>query len=1102
MKMKMKKIPTYTIGKLMLLLTLLALPLMNLASSPVQGSSLDTTTDTMTVMSAQEVVLYAKDEDAFTRVPRRAEFIRAPQTATINVTYNGFSAEAQAAFQFAVDIWASQITSDVPIEVASTFQALPTGVLGSAGPALSVRDWTTGNDAPRSGVFYPIPQANKLAGVDLIPPGNPNNLPDHDISANFSSSFTNWYFGTDGNTPAGEFDFVSVVLHELGHGLGFAGSASVSGGQGSVGSSGFPRVYDIFVENGSGQAITSFTSPSSSLASQLQSGNLFWDSPSAVAANGNSRPQLYAPNPFEQGSSYSHLDESTFSAGNPNSLMTPAIGRAETIHDPGDITRGMFQDMGWTVNSGGGSPTATPTATQIPTATPTSPPSSNPEINVDPSSLSSTQSTNTTVVKTLEIANNGSGTLTWTIDESSTTRLLEVEAYADETDAPIVAAVNSRLRSRLALVGQRDPLMTQASPAMNSSPSDTVDLILDDGTSENGIGDDGEFVWLNRFSPNAGDYPLALEEIWVEFGSSGVNAGDSIHIVVHEDTDQDGNPGTGASLLASYSTVVVAADNSTWSKYRLTNPLILNGPGDVLIGVVNRYSSEGYNDFPAGIDTSSSQGRSWIGSYASGDAPSTISYPADESWGTIDSFGYPGNWMIRGIASTSGGNSCTSGNISWASISPSSGSSSAGGSSQVSVTFDSTGLDAGTYTGNLCINSNDAQNPQVVLPLTLVVNETANPTATPTATATPVPSEAILRTHDYHVAPGNTFTMTVEAANVAAPGLSAANVTLFYDHNIIQPTTCTVDSALTGVCNSNVNGQIQFNGLSTSGLQGEFDLIDVVFQAVGQENETSALDLSTTVFADSDGHAISVTVQDGSVTIGQAVGDVSCDSLVNVVDGLYILQYDVGSRRAANSCPLASGTLLLDHCDVSKDNTCNSVDALFILQCDVGISNTFCPARFPAPPNANNQPTDIAGGATVEVGSHNVSPSSTVNVPVSVNLGHIQLGTAKIKVDFDPNIVQVTACQVANSLVGECNVDNEKGLILFNALSVSGVTGTITLAEITWQGTSAGTSSLDVGIQTFADSAGQTIAASDVDGEVNVTSASDSHTLFLPAVLR
>ena len=33
--------------------------------------------------------------------------------------------------------------------------------------------------------------------------------------------------GTDGNTPLGKIDFVTVVLHEIGHGLGFTGSMDV-----------------------------------------------------------------------------------------------------------------------------------------------------------------------------------------------------------------------------------------------------------------------------------------------------------------------------------------------------------------------------------------------------------------------------------------------------------------------------------------------------------------------------------------------------------------------------------------------------------------------------------------------------------------------------------------------------------------------------------------------------------------------------------------------------------------------------------------------------------------------------------------------------------
>jgi hypothetical protein len=74
-----------------------------------------------------------------------------------------------------------------------------------------------------------------------------------------------------------------------------------------------------------------------------------------------------------------------------------------------------------------------------------------------------------------------------------------------------------------------------------------------------------------------------------------------------------------------------------------------------------------------------------------------------------------------------------------------------------------------------------------------------------------------------------------------------------------------------------------------------------------------------------------------------AKGDVNCDGLVNVVDALFVFQYDVGLRGPSSTCPPAVGTLYLPACDVNGDGVCNVVDGLFIEQCDVGIHNVLCP---------------------------------------------------------------------------------------------------------------------------------------------------------------
>jgi Calx-beta domain len=114
-----------------------------------------------------------------------------------------------------------------------------------------------------------------------------------------------------------------------------------------------PFIYDRSVTS-NGTPILSFTDNSAALASALQGQDVRFTGAAAVAANGAVAPKLYAPASWQSGSSYSHLDEGTYPAGNANSLMTPAIGPNEVIHSPGSITLGIFSDSGWTI---GGLPT-------------------------------------------------------------------------------------------------------------------------------------------------------------------------------------------------------------------------------------------------------------------------------------------------------------------------------------------------------------------------------------------------------------------------------------------------------------------------------------------------------------------------------------------------------------------------------------------------------------------------------------------------------------------------------------------------------------------------------------------------------------------------
>lgn len=270
------------------------------------------------------------------------------QTATFQVTYTGFTPEAQAAFQSAVDLWATHIVSSVPIRVEASFVPLGTNVLGSAG---ATQVYANRPQFPLQNTWYPNAIADALVGQDLNP-----NVPD--IRAQFSSNFPNFYFGLDGNPPVGRIDFRSVVLHELGHGLGFFGTADVTSGIGSwgLGQAGLPLAYDRLVRDAALRPmldLSFYPNNSVELANLLQSNALFLDTPGLRNANAGSPPRIYAPAVWNQGSSYSHWDEASFPAGTPNALMTPFIGARtatgplDVYVSPGPLTCALFAELGW-----------------------------------------------------------------------------------------------------------------------------------------------------------------------------------------------------------------------------------------------------------------------------------------------------------------------------------------------------------------------------------------------------------------------------------------------------------------------------------------------------------------------------------------------------------------------------------------------------------------------------------------------------------------------------------------------------------------------------------------------------------------------------------
>jgi hypothetical protein len=271
--------------------------------------------------------------------------------SNITVTYDaGFAAvpSARAAFQAAVDTWRTVISSPATIRITASYGDLGNpGLLGAAGPSvLCTVSGGVGN------TFYAAALADKLNGSPFCAGlgGQPA-----EINAFFNSTFTNWDFGTTGAPVAGKYNFMTVVMHEIGHGLGLFGSMRASGGIGSYRST--PDIYDRFAVTGANAPLLGFVNPSAALGTQLVSNDTYFNGPLARSQNGNNRPKLEthnfttafgisSDNGWRQGSSYSHVDDVIYS-GTPNGLMTFALGQAEVYTDPGPIVRGILADQGW-----------------------------------------------------------------------------------------------------------------------------------------------------------------------------------------------------------------------------------------------------------------------------------------------------------------------------------------------------------------------------------------------------------------------------------------------------------------------------------------------------------------------------------------------------------------------------------------------------------------------------------------------------------------------------------------------------------------------------------------------------------------------------------
>lgn len=312
--------------------------------APVFGSFADASRPVCRRLTPVEVE--SRDLDRLSRVrsqsaPSRATVSTSGQGLVFNVVYDdqpgtGFNdpvlgSTRRAAFAAALQAWSRVIVGTVPITVEARFLGADAGnTLAAAGPS----DFIS-----QDGRLVPSALAAQRAGVPVTRGGS-------DLTVSFGPR-DDWDYVADGVAPRGTYSFVYTAIHEIGHGLGFIDSFDPDTGETL---NGLPFSFDVFVNRGTAAGNLLLGRDGRQVRSDLVSSDLYFAGPNAVRASlASIRPlpmvRLYAPAPFEPGSSIAHLDQETY-ADLRTGLMVPAdFGPDEAYVDT--LALAILADLGY-----------------------------------------------------------------------------------------------------------------------------------------------------------------------------------------------------------------------------------------------------------------------------------------------------------------------------------------------------------------------------------------------------------------------------------------------------------------------------------------------------------------------------------------------------------------------------------------------------------------------------------------------------------------------------------------------------------------------------------------------------------------------------------
>lgn len=255
----------------------------------------------------------------------------------------------QNAFRYAASILEKTLPYSAEITISASMDPLGgssnSATLASAGAADMVYGF---NNAPKTNTLYPIALANYIFGQDISP--NTSDILaiiNSGIDSNSILQNSSWYYGLDGNPPNNHPDFVTVLTHELLHGLGFSNIVNLATGEKAfLKNDSYSEQLNI--ENENIQLAYTDASDTQRAASHKALNALLWNGNRTNAAAlsrlifglRNNKVKMYTPSELSFTSSVSHFDTDVF----PNEPMEPFYTGPN--HSLG-LAAHALSDMGW-----------------------------------------------------------------------------------------------------------------------------------------------------------------------------------------------------------------------------------------------------------------------------------------------------------------------------------------------------------------------------------------------------------------------------------------------------------------------------------------------------------------------------------------------------------------------------------------------------------------------------------------------------------------------------------------------------------------------------------------------------------------------------------